>query len=245
MKSTFQARVGIIFFVIGKFIRFLMFFFLIFFLVSKTKVIQGYNTNQAILFYLTFNIIDTVSQLLFREVYRFRYLVTSGNFDTVLIKPYHPFLRILVGGVDILDLFMLIPYILLTSFFAIQSTALQSTNIVLYLSLMINSLLIATSFHIIVLALGILTSQVDHMIMIYRDTTSLGRFPMEIYKEPIRSIFTFIIPVGVMMTFPSRALFGLLNTQLIFISFLLGIFMFFASLKLWDFSVKKYQSGGG
>lgn len=245
MKSTFQARLGIVFFMLGKILRFLMFFLFIFFLVSRTKIFKGYNVDQAMLFYLTFNIIDTSSQLLFREVYRFRYLVTSGGFDTILVKPYHPFLRILVGGVDFLDLLMLIPYFILTLFFASHISTFQLSNLSLYLLLIINSLIIATSFHIIVLALGILTTQVDHTLMIYRDLTSLGRFPMEIYKEPIKGIFTFIIPVGIMMSYPSKALFGLLSSQLITYSFFLGIILIFVSLKFWDFALKRYQSGGG
>lgn len=245
MKSTFQARIGIVFFVFGKVLRFLMFFLFIFFLVAKTKIIKGYNVDQAILFYLTFNIIDTTSQLLFREVYRFRFLVTSGGFDTILVKPYHPFLKILIGGVDFLDLLMLAPYLLLTFYFATISTSLHFTNFIIYLLLIINSIIIATSFHIFVLSLGILTTQVDHTIMIYRDLTSLGRFPMEIYKEPLRGIFTFIVPVGIMMSFPSKSLFGLLSPQLILFSFIIGFLLFFGSLKYWDFAIKKYQSGGG
>ena len=44
------------------------------------------------------------------------------------------------------------------------------------------------------LALGIVTTEVDHTIMIYRDITAMGRFPMEMYKEPIRGFFTLSSP---------------------------------------------------
>lgn len=244
LKLISQARLGIIFFLLGKILRFLMFFFFVYFLVYKTKVLKGYGVNQAVFFYLTFNIVDTISQLLFREVYRFRPLVISGELDTVLIKPFHPFLRILVGGVDFLDLLMLIPYLLLTLFFAFKIGPLSLINLFFYLSLLINALILASAFHIFVLALGIITTEVDHAIMIYRDLTSLGRLPMEIYQEPIRSIFTFIVPVGVMMSFPSKALFGLLSPRLILFSFLLSFLLLTMSLKFWRLAIKKYQSWG-
>jgi len=229
---------------LGKLLRFLMFFFFVYLLVSKTKVLKGYGLSQAVFFYLTFNIVDTASQLLFREVYRFRPLVVSGQLDTVLIKPFHPFLRILLGGVDFLDLLMLIPYLLLTLFFAFKIGSFSTFNLLVYFSLLINALIIATAFHIFVLSLGIITTEVDHSIMIYRDLTSLGRFPMEIYQEPIRGIFTFIIPVGIMMSFPAKALFGLLSPLLILFSFLLSFLLLTASLKLWALAIKKYQSWG-
>jgi len=104
---------------------------------------------------------------------------------------------------------------------------------------------IATAFHIIVLAMGILTTEVDHTIMIYRDMTSLARFPLDIYREPIRSIFTFVIPVGIMMGFPAKALFSLLSPQFIFLSFVISWILLFLSIKLWQYALMKYQSWGG
>lgn len=245
IKSTFQARLGVVFFTLGKVLRFLMFFLFIFFLTSKTSTLKGYTTDQAIFFYLTFNVVDTTAQLLFREVYRFRDLILRGSFDTILVKPHHPFLKILIGGVDFLDLLLLIPYLALTLFFGLKTGHGSLFNLALYLALVLNALLIATAFHIAVLALGILTTEVDHTIMIYRDITALGRFPIEIYKEPLRGIFTFIIPVGIMMSFPAKALFGLLKPNFIIFSFALSFLLFFASLKLWGVAVKRYQSWGG
>jgi len=243
-RTTSQGRIGVFLFLIGKIVRFVFMFYLIFFIFQRTRFLKGYSFEQAALFYLVFNLIDTISQILFREVYRFRYLVTSGALDMVLLKPHHPFLRVLVGGVDILDLFLVIPYGVLAIIAAshVVTTPLQ---IGLFILLFINALWITTSFHIIVLALGILTTEVDHTIMIYRDIVGLGRFPIEIYKEPIRGIFTFIIPVAVMMSFPVQALVGKLGGTLIGFSFVISSCIFVGSLFLWNIALEKYQSWGG
>ena len=244
-KMIFQQRTGIVLFTLGKVIRFLFLFFMIYLVFSKTRLVKGYSLNQMIIFYLTFNIIDTASQLLFREVYRFRPLVVSGSFDLVLLKPHHPFLRILVGGIDFLDLLLLFPYIFLTIFFISKIPNLSLLLTTSYFILIINSLLIATAFHIIVLALAILTTEVDHTIMIYRDMTSLGRFPLEIYKEPVSGIFTFLIPIGIMMSFPPKALLNLLSPISYLLSVVVSGLLLFISLKLWHLALKKYQSWGG
>ena len=245
LKTIFQGKLGIVLFTLGKITRFIFLLFMIYLVFSKTKLVKGYTLNQMIIFYLTFNIIDNISQFFFREVYRFRPLVVSGSFDLTLLKPHHPFIRVLVGGLDFLDLFLLIPTIILTIYFILQLPSFHFLPLISYLVLIINSLIIATAFHIAVLALAILTTEVDHTIMIYRDLTALGRFPMEIYKEPIRGIFTFIIPIGIMMSFPPKALFNLLSPIFYLFSFLVSSVLFFASLKLWNLALKKYQSWGG
>jgi ABC-2 type transport system permease protein len=92
------------------------------------------------------------------------------------------------------------------------------------------------------LGFGILTTAVDNMIMLYRDLTQMGRFPIEIYHEPLRGILTFVIPVGIMMTFPTKALFGLLSIQGISIALALGLGLFVLSMKFWQYSLKQYSS---
>jgi ABC-2 type transport system permease protein len=225
---------------LGKILRFVFLFGVIFLVFSKTKIIAGWSLKQVVILYLTFNFIDTFSQLLYREVYRFRPQVISGNLDLILVKPYHPFLRVLVGGVDFLDLLLLIPYFFLLLFFIFQEK-ISFFSFFLYLTLVINGLIISTAFHIFVLALGLLTTEVDNAIMIYRDILNLGRFPIEIYQQIISFIFTFIIPIGVMITFPVKALFHFLSFNNVVFAFFISFLFLLLSIKFWQIGLKKYQ----
>ena len=244
LKTTGQSRQAIFIFTLGKILRFIFLFGIIFLVFSKTKIIAGWSLKQVVILYLTFNFIDTFSQLLYREVYRFRPQVISGNLDLILVKPYHPFLRVLVGGVDFLDLLLLVPYFFLLLFFIFQEK-ISFFSFFLYLTLVINGLIISTAFHIFVLALGLLTTEVDNAIMIYRDILNLGRFPIEIYQQIISFIFTFIIPIGVMITFPVKALFNFLSFNNVVFAFFISFFLLSLSIKLWQIGLKKYQSAGG
>lgn len=244
LKTTFYNVMGLVLYAVGKTIRFVIFFSFVFFLVSKTRLLAGYNLQQMLVFFLTYNVLDTLSQLLFREVYRFRQLVVSGELDTILVKPYHPFMRILLGGVDFIDAIMIGPYIALLVWYIAKTHIISGTEIVMYILLCINALVIACGFHIMVLALAILTTEVDHTIMIYRDLTRFGSFPIDIYREPVRSIFTFIIPIGVMMSFPAKALFGLLEPGFIIMSFGFGFLFLGMGLFMWEKAIKQYQSWG-
>ena len=245
LKTILQARLGIVLFTLGKIIRFIFLLGLIVLIFGKLKVVKGYTLEQAVLFYLTYNLIDTGTQVLFREVYRFRSMVLYGGLDHVLLKPYHPFVRILLGGVDFMDLILFVPYVLITMYVATLAFEISLLNILLYFVLFINGLIIATAFHIFALSLAILTSEIDHTMMIYRDLTSIGRFPMNIYKEPVRTLFTFFIPVGIMMAFPVYSFLNQLSFTLFILAFLISATLFTGSIRLWTFALKKYQSYGG
>ncbi len=228
-------------FLAGKVLRFLMFFGFLFFLLKGTKNLAGYNLNQTIFFFLIFNFVDVIAQFLFREVYRFRPLVVNGSFDLVLAKPMSALFRVLMGGADVIDLLTIPPLI-----FAIYwvGNLLHPTpmQLVLFLLLLINGLLIATAFHIAVLGLGIITLEIDHTVMIYRDLISLGRLPVDIYKEPLRSILTYLIPVGIMVTLPAKALMGIISPAGVILSLAIGILGIILAIRFWRFALTKYAS---
>ncbi|TSC54141.1 MAG: ABC transporter permease [Microgenomates group bacterium LiPW_16] len=239
---TLTSRFSFSLFLFGKALRFVFFFVFLILIISRTKVLVGYNIYQAAFFVLTFNLIDTGVQLLFREVYRFRPMVVSGNFDLVLAKPINPLFRVLVGGADVIDLFMAVPFLFGVIYLMGKIGEFSIAGVILYILLLFNAFLIATAIHIAVLALGVLTTEIDNTIMLYRDVTRMGMVPIDIYKEPLRGFLTFVIPVGVMMTFPPKALMGLLSWWGILISFLIGGLLFWLSLKFWRYALTHYSS---
>lgn len=240
-QTALLSRFGASLFIIGKLIRFFSFLLLLILLSNKITAIAGYTIWQIALFFITFSLIDSIPQFIFREVYRFRNYVVNGDFDYILIKPLSPLFRSLFGGSDILDIPTLLLYVI-GIIFCIVHITYTTQGLILYISLIINSLLIATAFHIFILSLGIITTEVDNAMMFYRDLTVMGRFPIDIYQEPIRSILTFVIPVGIMMTVPVKALIGLYSGLLVLIAYAVGISIFCLSLLLWRYALRLYTS---
>ena len=236
------SRFGAFFFFIAKIFRFIFFLIFLFLLIGKTKILGDYSLWQVIFFFLTFNLVDMTSQFFLREVYRFRSMVVSGNFDLVLVKPLSPLFRVVAGGADILDLFTLLPLLAFLVFASTQIGGVTLVKIAMYLLLYFNALLIALSFHILVVSIGVLTTEVDNTIMLYRDLTNMGRIPVDIYRQPLRAFLTFAVPVGIMMTFPAKVFMGLLSPFGVFISLSLGLLLFYASLQFWQFSLRHYSS---
>ncbi len=225
----------------GKILRFLFFAMFLIFILKSTGTLAGYNLNQTVFFFLTFNLVDTAAQFLYREVYRFRPLVVEGGFDLILVKPWNALFRSLMGGADLLDL-LTIPPLMIAIYLVGQTLNPSILHTALYILLVLNGLLIATAFHIAVISLGIVTLEIDHTVMIYRDLTSLGRLPIDIYKEPLRGILTFLVPVGIMITFPAKALMGLLSPTGALISLGLGVISVYLSIRFWNYAVRFYTS---
>ena len=242
LQQALANRTAFVLFTTGKLLRIVMFLVFLSFIFQGNKNIGGYNREQIIFFYLSFNLIDTLAQLMFREVYRFRDLVVTGDLDLVLTKPIHPLIRLLLGGFDPLDLSILFLIVCLTIWYGVNNISHDPALWLLYALLMLNGLVIATAFHILALGIGILSTSIDHLMMVYRDFTAMFRIPADLYIEPVRFLLTFIIPFGIMITFPAKALMGALSVQFMVLALIIGIVSFFLALKFWNYSLKQYSS---
>lgn len=241
-QSQLLTRWAVALFTFGKLLRFMIFMVFILVLLNKTNALAGYNLNQVVFFYLSFNLVDSLVQAVFREVYRFRPTIVNGTFDFYLIKPFNPLFRALATGPDLIDLILLIPLIGAIIYFMGRLNITDPGSLGIYILLLCLAFIVALSFHILVLSLAILTTEIDHAILVYRDITGMGRFPIDIYKEPLRGLLTFVIPVGIMMSFPVKGLIGLLSPALILYSIIFAIAFLYISLRVWDIALKHYSS---
>ena len=166
-------------FIIGKLVRFGFFFIFLFAVLSRVGGMAGYSREEVIWLFLVFNLVDITIQFIFRGVYHFRPLVVSGNYDLDLLKPLPSFFRPLFGHVDIMDFLALIPLVGFSLWFVVHYQLVNNwANLVGFLALFITSLSLGFAFHLAVCAVCILTTEIDHLIWVYRDLTAMARFPL-------------------------------------------------------------------
>ncbi len=245
-QETFLNRWTNLLFLFGKMVRFGMLLVFLFLLHQNITGIAGYTMDQVIVFYLTYQFLDTFAQIIYRGVYAFSNSVRTGELDFYLSKPINPLFRILTGKPDILDVIFFFPTTII-SLWIISHLQLHITpaSVASYFALLINSFFIVTAFHILVVCLGVVTTEVDNAIMLYRDFTNLSRFPVNMYGEPFRTILFFVIPVGLMNTVPAQILMNRPPSISLFVTAIIGMSFFFISLKTWGWSVRHYSSAGG
>jgi ABC-2 type transport system permease protein len=229
-------------FILGKLVRFFLFFVFLFRILSTSGNLGGYGRETVIVFFLVFNLIDILTQFLFRGVYRFRPLIVSGDYDLDLLKPLPSFFRPVFGWTDILDLVILIPLWLYFFWFLSINNYLSPLNLLLFSALAVNSLFLSFAFHLFICAVCILTTEIDHLVWVYRDLTSMARFPTDIYPRLIQNILTFTIPVVILITIPAKALLGFLSWPWVILSFAVGGLSLWGAFKFWHYALGRYSS---
>jgi len=243
LQEAFINRWTNLIFISGKIIRFGMSLVFLLLLKQNVTVFANYTVDQMIVFFLTYNLIDIIAQVFYRGVYLFSPMVRTGEFDFLLAKPISALFRALTGKPDINDTVFLLPT-LLVSWLIIRnlSVTISLTSIAWFIVLLINSFLIVTALHILVLVVGILTTEVDGVIWMYRDLMRLGQFPASVYLEPLRFILYFVVPIGMMITVPAEVLLNVPPSTSILTTSLVGLTSFVVSLRLWNWSLKRYSS---
>ncbi len=246
LQETFINRGANILFFLGKSVR--LFLAVIFLLMIKNTITQfsGYSVDQIVIFFLTYNLIDTMTQTIFRGVYMFANQVRRGEFDFTLTKPVNALFISLFGTPDINDTVFLVPTLAVTSWLVMGlDLVFEPTQVLWYLILFGNGILIGAAFHILALVVGLVTSEVDGVMWLYRDLSRLAQFPVTIYLAPIRWALFFLLPFGMMVTIPAQALLGIPLSYSATLAIAIGLGLLGLSLMAWKYALRVYSSAGG
>lgn len=239
LARTLTTRTAAVLFILGKFFRFAAFIFFIFILSGQIPDLAGYDYQLLLVFFLVFNLFDIFGQFFFRGIYWFREQVVSGEFDFRLVKPLNPLFQALTRETDLLDLPLLVVVIAALVKQLLKLPAFPVLPLLIATGI---SLLCILSVHIFVAALGLLTTEVDHTMWVYRDLSLTARFPLDIYPPAIRGVLTYLIPIGLIFTFPAKAFLGLLSPTNLMIGGLLSFTLFQLTRRFWRYALTQYSS---
>lgn len=228
-------------YLVGKLLRIGFFLFFLISIFRHTDAIAGYSMKEIALFFITFNVVDIIAQLFFRGIYGVRALIREGDFDYFLIQPTNVLFRVAFHSVDFLDVLTALPVLGVTGYLMHQ-LHVPLIRVVFYIGLAINGFLIAFAIHIAVAAMAVITQELENTIWIYRDLMTLGRFPVDIYEQPMRGILIFIVPIAVMISFPAKASLGRLPLQWVGVAVLVSTTSMALSLLFWRFATRRYTS---
>ncbi len=238
-QSLLSTRLASFLFLAGKIIRISLFLVFLLAIKDRIKLLAGYNIDQLIVFFLIYNVFDLLGQIFYRGIYWYRNEIISGNFDFTLLKPLSPIFQVLVSHTDWLD----IPPLILTIIFLVfKLPAVSGAEWLLFIFMGILAMVLVTAVHILVAAIGVLTTEVDHAIWIYRDLSQMARFPVDIYIEGVRFFLNFVVPIGLIFTVPAKALFGVLSIQWIVLTLAFTLGFYALILKFWHYALKRYSS---
>ncbi len=102
--------------------------------------------------------------------------------------------------------------------------------------------LILYSLWIIVVAAAFYVVKVDNLSYLFISIYDAARWPVSVFRGPLRLVFTFVVPLAIMTTYPALALLGRLDARLA-AQALAGAILFAAFARVvWVRSIGRYTS---
>lgn len=243
ISSYFSNRIEYGSYFVGKILRFVFFLAMILAIFSHTKSLAGYSKYQVIVFFLTAFLIDSLGQAFFRGIYLFRQDVQKANLDYILSKPINALFFALTRSTDILDIIFLMPVVALIVFVFFKLGILVNLSaLTMYLLFVCLSMIITTALHIMSAATTIFTMDSETFIWLYRSSLFAALFPPEVFPSPVQQLFTFVMPIVVIVAYPAKAVLGLVSFQNVIVGLAVAFVFFFGSLLLWRIALKHYSS---
>ncbi len=205
--------------------------------------IAGYTPEEALLFFAFMNFIDVVLQLFYRGLTDHPRIIKNGDFDFILTKPINPLWYCTFRIFDILDL------ITLPAVFAFLGYALwqwpgtidAGTALITFV-LVLCAFIIALCLNIMVAAIAFWSTETTNIHWIYRDLVYVSRFPPEVFPVAVRTVMTYIIPIFVIVSFPTKALLNRLSAFDLIWAMMATIGLVFVTNYVWQKGLRHYTS---
>ena len=107
------------------------------------------------------------------------------------------------------------------------------------------STLLLYSLWIITVSAAFFVVRVDNLTYFFQSIFDAARWPASVFKGTLAFVFTFIIPLALMTTYPAQAMLGKLPLQALGAAVAGAVLFAFVARRVWLFSIGHYTSAGG
>ncbi len=111
--------------------------------------------------------------------------------------------------------------------------------------LLVLAVLILYSLWILIVSLAFYVVKVDNLTYFFSSIFDAARWPSTVFRGALRIVFTFIIPLALMTTWPAEALLGRLVPTTLFAAAAGALAFAGVSRAVWLLSLRRYTSAGG
>ncbi len=169
--------------------------------------------------------------------------VQNGTLDFILIKPVNTQLWLSTRIITPWGVPSFITGIILFVFgYLNQGYKFNFYHLILSSILFTSSIFILYSLWFIIATTSIWFVKVWNANEVLRSILVAGRYPVSAYPQALRTVFTFLIPIAFLTTIPVRTFLGFIDHNLILLSFVISISLFFCTRIFWNFALRFYTS---
>ena len=169
--------------------------------------------------------------------------VRKGTLDFVLLKPADAQLLVSVAKLEpwrIIDLAG--AGVIFAYAFGKLGRAPTAGEVAAALAMLLAALLVLYSIAILVVSIAFFAVRVDNLLYLFQSIFDVARWPSSIFRGVLAVLFTYVLPLALMTTYPALALLGRLRLGTA-IGALGGTFVFAAFARtVWSLSIRRYTS---
>jgi ABC-2 type transport system permease protein len=169
--------------------------------------------------------------------------IRDGSFDYVLLKPIDAQVVVSASRYEPWKLFDLAGAIAIAIYaFVKRGYAPTPSQLALGLGMFVAGTVAMYSLWIVCAAASFWVGRLDNLMFLLGSIFDTARWPVYVFPGLWRFVFTFVIPVAVMTTFPAMALLGTLDTEKILATIAGALFMLVISRLVWRSAIRNYTS---
>jgi ABC-2 type transport system permease protein len=169
--------------------------------------------------------------------------IRQGTLDFVLLKPADAQFLVSTAKFEVwkvVDLFAAL--VIFGWAFSLLGRWPAASAVLLSLLLLLSATLALYSVWIMVIAAAFFVVRLDNLVYLFGAIFDFARWPVTVFKGFFRVFFTFVIPLGVMTTYPAQALLGTLSAQTALASIAGSLLFSLLARAVWTRALGKYTS---
>ncbi len=222
-----------------------MSFISIFILTARTNTIYGWTREELLLLTAIYNIIIGAFHMIFsRNFERFSRIIHFGELDSLLIKPIDSQFSMSFWLFNYAGIFRVIAGVLFT-IILLHSRSLSVFTLAFFAVLGLTSIALMYSIWYLVSTLIIKFSNLSNIIGILYEINGLTRFPQEMFKQLNVFAFSFLIPVTIVITVPTKLLISRASYADVLLLVITSIVFLTIARLAWKFALRYYTSASG
>jgi ABC-2 type transport system permease protein len=169
--------------------------------------------------------------------------IRSGSFDYVLLKPIDAQAMVSASRYELWKIFDLLGAIAV-AVYAFSRIGAPPTlgQLALGLGLFVTGIVAAYALWLLVAAASFWVVRLDNLMFLLGAVFDTARWPIQVFPGIWRFVFTFVIPVAVMTTYPAEALLGRLHAETAIATLAGSIVLLVVSRLVWRLAIRNYTS---
>ena len=172
--------------------------------------------------------------------------IRKGTLDFLLLKPVDAQFLLSTSKLELAHTIDLI------AGFALAGWALAASghrpslqSVLLALLILLSAVAILYAIWVLVVSLAFKVVKIDNLSYLIVSTFDAARWPSSVFRGALAFVFTFIVPLSLMTTYPALALLGRIEPIQVVTSVLVALGFLLGARRVWLRSVRSYTGAGG